>query len=208
MAETIAALQARGTRAICYFSAGSDEDFLPDHASFPAATIGEVLQGFDGERWLDIRVPGVLTVLQGRLDMAVAKGCDGVEPDNVDGHDNETGFALSAADLLIFNQSLAQEARARGLAIGLKNALDLIPELVDEFDFAVNEECHDNDECEALLPFIAAGKPVLNAEYSDTAALAQARVDTVCPASSALGLQTLILPLDLDDSFRVPCGDN
>ena len=44
-AETIAALQARGIRVVCYFSAGSDEDWRPDHDAFPAAATGETLAG-------------------------------------------------------------------------------------------------------------------------------------------------------------------
>ena len=204
-AQTIAELQANGIRVICYFSAGSGEDWRADYPSIPNDALGRALAGFDGERWLDIRSPAVLAVMQSRLDLAASKGCDGVEPDNVDGHDNDTGFSLTANDLLIFNQQLPREAHQRGLAIGLKNALDLIPQLVDDFDFAVNEECHTNDECDANLPFIDAGKPVFNAEYTNTATRAQERLLTICPTSNDLQLQTLVLPLDLDDSFRLAC---
>ena len=204
-ARAIAELQANGIRVICYFSAGSGEDWRPDYTAIPADALGQTLAGFDGERWLDIRSPAVLTVMQSRLDIAAAKGCDGVEPDNVDGHDNDTGFPLTANDLFSFNQRLAQEAHQRGLAIGLKNALDLIPRLVGDFDFAVNEECHDNDECDANLPFIDAGKPVFNAQYTTTIGDAEERLATICPASRGLRIQTLILPLDLDDAFRVAC---
>tara|TARA_Y100001947_G_scaffold152936_1_gene155149 strand:- start:366 stop:530 length:165 start_codon:yes stop_codon:yes gene_type:complete len=41
-----------------------------------------------------------------------------------------------------------------------------IPDLIPHFDWALNEECFQFNECEALLPFIAAGKPVFNVEYA------------------------------------------
>jgi hypothetical protein len=63
-------------------------------------------------------------ILFARLDLAVAKGCDGVEPDNVDGYANNTNFPLTVQDQLQFNIWLANEAHARGLSIGLKNDLD------------------------------------------------------------------------------------
>ncbi|GAL06248.1 endo alpha-1,4 polygalactosaminidase precusor precursor [Photobacterium aphoticum] len=68
--------------------------------------------------------------------MAVQKGCDGVEPDNVDGYKNNTGFDLTADDQLTFNRLLANEAHARNLSIGLKNNVEQVPELVTYFDFA------------------------------------------------------------------------
>ena len=202
-ATEIAALQAQGRKVICYFSAGSYEPFRSDSSDFPEAIKGRVLDGFEDERWLDIRQASVLEIMRSRLDLAVQKGCDGVEPDNVDGYQNPTGFPLSDNDQLVFNQKLANEAHTRGLAVGLKNDLNQVTRLVDYFDFSVNEQCHEYDECELLLPFISADKPVWNAEYR------QDFVDdpsSVCPAALSLGLRTLILPLDLDDSFRITCG--
>ncbi len=55
-----------------------------------------------------------------RLDLAVTKGCDGVEPDNMDGYANDSGFPLTAEDQLTFNRFIANEAHRRGLAVGLK----------------------------------------------------------------------------------------
>jgi len=143
--------------------------------------------------------------MEARLDIAVLKGCDGVEPDNVDGFTNNTGFNLTAGDQLTFNRTIANEAHERGLSVGLKNDLDQISDLITFFDFQVNEQCHEFEECAALDGFIAAGKPVFNAEYesrlvSDAAARAQ-----LCEAARTRNFRTLILPLDLDDSFRFSC---
>ncbi len=86
----IASLQASGKRVICYFSAGSFEDFRPDAANFQSQDLGNPLGDFPDERWLDIRSASVLAIMEARLDIAVDKGCDGVEPDNVDGFTNNT----------------------------------------------------------------------------------------------------------------------
>ncbi len=201
-AEDIAALQADGRIVICYFSAGSYEGWRPDADRFADSDLGRTLDGFEDERWLDVRSDSVRAVVEGRLDRAVAAGCDGVEPDNVDGDTNDTGFDLTASDSLDFNRFIARNARARGLLVGLKNADRHVLDLVDEFDFAVNEQCHEFDECDAFDPFVAQGKPVFNAEY------AQEYVDdpsSICADALDRDFRTLVLPLDLDGSFRISC---
>lgn len=100
-----------------------------------------------------------------RLDMCRDKGFDAVEPDNMDGYRNRTGFQLTAADQLRYNRLIARLAHERGMAVGLKNDLDQIPDLVGDFDFAVNEQCAQYDECGDMKPFIAADKAVFHVEY-------------------------------------------
>ena len=165
-AETIKQLQSRGVLVVCYFSAGSYEDWRPDAADFPAETLGKPMEGWEGETWLDIRqISKLQPVMEKRLDMAVAKGCDGVDPDNVNGFENETGFPLTYEDQIAFNTFLAKAAHQRGLLIGLKNDLNQIQDLLPHFDWILNEECFSFDECELLLPFVQAGKPVFVIEY-------------------------------------------
>ncbi len=200
--ETIDSLRRDGRYVVCYFSAGSWEQWRDDADRFDTDAIGEPLDGWEGERWFDIRSQDARAVLADRLDLAAAKGCQGVEPDNVTGFENDSGFDLTAGDQLDFNRFLATEAHDRGLTIGLKNDLSQIPELVADFDFAVNEQCHEFDECDALQPFIEADKPTFNAEYLDEF------VDDpgpVCADADSLGIATLIMPLALDDEFRISC---
>jgi len=204
-ASTIASLQATGKRVICYFSAGSFEDFRSDANRFPQEVLGNTLEGFADERWLDIRSSNVLDIMGDRLDIAVQKGCDGVEPDNVDGYVNNSGFDLTAADQLAFNRRIANAAHERGLAVALKNDLDQILDLIAYFDLSVNEQCHEFDECSLLQPFVAEGKPVFNAEYDSRFVSDAAVRDGMCATARAENLRTLILPLDLDDSFRFSC---
>ncbi len=203
--ELIAQLHQAGRKVVCYFSAGSFEAWRPDAAAFAEAVKGKPLEGFADERWLDIRSPEVAAIMRSRLDLAVQKGCDGVEPDNVDGFANDTGFALSAAQQLEYNRMLADEAHQRMLAVGLKNDLDQVVQLVDDFDFALNEQCFEFNECDALMPFVARQKPVLNAEYLQRYVDDEAARAALCEASRSAQLSTLVLPLDLDDAFRFSC---
>lgn len=197
--KTIASLHQQGSRVICYFSAGSYEDWRSDARRFPKAAIGEPLDGWDGEWWLDIRNSQVRSIMQNRLDLAASKGCDGVDPDNVDGYTQDSGFPLTASHQLSYNRFLATEAHKRGLAIGLKNDLDQITQLVGSFDFAVNEQCFQYHECGLLKPFIDRDKPVFNIEYGGASTARK-----VCSKANSLDFDTLIKNLSLD-AKRTAC---
>lgn len=191
-------LHGNGRTVICYFSAGSWEDWRDDAADFPPSVLGSPLEGWPGEKWLDIRQIDVLAPIMGvRLDTAVSKQCDGVEPDNVDGYNNNTGFPLTSQDQLAYNRWLAVEAHARGLSIGLKNDLDQIPDLVDQFDWALNEQCYQYDECDLLLPFVQAGKAVFGVEY-------EGNPTEFCPYFNNLNFDWLQKNWDLD-AWRIAC---
>lgn len=203
--STIDELRLADRLVICYFSAGTVEDWRPDAADFPDEAIGRAMDDWDGEFWLDVRSPAVLAVHEARLDLAVERGCDGVEPDNVVGYDDDTGFDLDRDDQLAFDRALADAAHARGLLVALKNGPDLVEDLVGSFDLAVTEQCHEYDECEAYLPFVEQGKPVLDAEYASAWVDDEEARAKMCAESARLGIATLVLPLDLDGSFRHAC---
>jgi hypothetical protein len=171
----VARLHADGRYVVCYLSAGSWEPYRPDAGRYPEWIMGRPIDGFEDERWLDIRRLGVLMpLLEARLDRCRAKGFDGVEFDNVDGWTNRTGFPLTRHDEFVFLRRLANEAKERGLSPGLKNALGLIPDLVGHFGWALNEQCVQYDECDRYEPFLDAGKAVFIVEYEGTRA-------TICP---------------------------
>jgi hypothetical protein len=204
-AATISALKAAARRVVCYFSAGTSENWRSDYSRFAAADKGSSVSGWAGENWLDTRSANVREILKSRLDLAVSRGCDGVEPDNVDGYTNKPGFPLTSATQLDYNRFLATEARNRGLAVALKNTVDLLSQLEPYFDFAVNEQCNEYSECAGYSVFTSKGKPVFNAEYKSlwkTDATARA---SLCAANRAANIRTLVLPLALDGSFRYSC---
>jgi hypothetical protein len=84
--SSIDQLHALGKEVICYFSAGSYEPGRPDSAQFTASDKGSALDGWPGEFWLDLNSANVRSIMAARLKLAVSKGCDGVDPDNVDGY--------------------------------------------------------------------------------------------------------------------------
>jgi hypothetical protein len=178
-ARTVAALQAEGRKVICYLSAGSWEDWRPDADQFPDAVLGKRYRGWPGERWLDIR----------QIDL--------LAPDNVDGYTNDTGFPLTYQDQLDYNRWLADEAHARGLSIGLKNDGEQAFDLLADFDWAMVEDCFAADECSQFAPFVAAGKAVFAAEYTDEWRLDRF-VSEVCPQAVTLGFRLLLKDRDLD----------
>jgi hypothetical protein len=204
-AQEIQALHDAGRVVICYFSAGTFENGRPDADSFAEADIGKVLPDWPDERWLDTRATGVRAIMKTRLELAVAKKCDGVEPDNVDAYANDSGFTLSKQDQLDYNTFLATEAHARRLSVGLKNALGIVAELQPAFDWALNEECLSFEECSELKPFVDAGKAVFHVEYVDKQADGPARRDAVCGDSTITGFSTLIKTWDLD-AWYLTCG--
>jgi len=202
----IQSLKNDGKKVICYFSAGSYENWRSDKNSFPASALGKRMDGWQDERWLDISNEDLAPVMRARLDLAAEKGCDGVEPDNMDGYMNDTGFTLSADDQLAYNKFIANEARKRGLSVGLKNDVDQIRELEPYYDFSVNEQCHAYNECDKLQPFTDVNKPVFNAEYKqEYVDNNHGERDKMCTDAINRQFQTLVLPLDLDNSFRYSC---
>ncbi|MFF9197076.1 endo alpha-1,4 polygalactosaminidase [Streptomyces sp. NPDC014779] len=196
-ASAVADLHRRGRKVICYLSTGAWEEFRPDAGKFPKELLGAG-NGWPGERWLDIRRTDLLAPLMAaRLDMCRTKGFDAVEPDNMDGYANRTGFPLTAADQLAYNRLIARLAHERGLAVGLKNDLDQIPQLLADFDFAVNEQCAEYEECDRLTPFVTSGKAVFHAEY-------ELPLAAFCPRSKELGLDSILKKYELG-AWRRAC---
>lgn len=189
-----------GRGVVCYISAGSREDWRPDAAKFPASVLGKEVDGWKGERWLDIRqYDGPLgDIMKARLDMCKAAGFDAVEPDLVDGFESDTGFPLKASDQLAYNTWFANETHKRGMSVALKNDIEQIPQLLPYFDFAVNEECWSNSECTTAQnggdhgydQFVKAGKAVFQVEYD----LATSKF---CARSNAQNFNSLLKDLDL-----------
>jgi hypothetical protein len=201
-ASSVAALHAQGCKVICYVSVGSWEDWRPDADQFPASVLGNDYEGWPGEKWLDIRQIDLLApIMRARLDRCKAKGFDGIEPDNMDGYANDTGFPLTYQDQLDYNLWLAQEAHARGLSIGLKNDDEQVADLLPYFDWALTEDCFAQDWCDEVVPFVTAGKAVFAAEYTDEWSVNQF-LSQVCPQAGMLGFNAVLKNRDLDAQRR------
>lgn len=134
-----------------------------------------------------------------RLDIAVQKGCDAVDPDNIDAFQNDSGTGVTKAQTVEYVKFLAAEAHARGLAVGLKNGLDIVEDVVEDVEFAVNEQCSQYNECDMLEPFVDAGKPVFAIEYpKNPTQLTAAQRKKICTADDTTGFSIVIKKMDLD----------
>lgn len=161
----VTALHAKGAKVICYVDAGTYEPGRSDSNSLLPYR-GNGVAGWPGEYWLDIRqVDALRPIMQARMAACKAKGFDAIEPDNIDGYQNSSGFPLTSTDQLVYNKMLADTAHSLGLSIGLKNDVDQIAQLEPWFDWALNEECYDYNECGGYSAFVNAGKAVWIAEY-------------------------------------------
>jgi len=196
-AETVQHFKDQGKIVIAYLSVGSLETFRPDAAQFPAEVIGNVYDGFFDENWLDIRNIDIIgPIMQARLDMIADKGFDGIEPDNINGYQNDTGFPLTQDDALTFSRWLITEAHSRNLSIGQKNAEELVPEMVSEFDWMLMEDAYADDFKDMALPYIAADKAVFVTEYTDRIPLDDF-VTIVCPDATGKRFTAILKDRDL-----------
>ncbi len=82
----IRALAQAGKTVICYFSAGSREDWRPDAGDFQSGDYGQVMEGWPGENWLNLKSANVKTIMAKRIQLAKSAGCSAIDPDNVDGY--------------------------------------------------------------------------------------------------------------------------
>jgi hypothetical protein len=199
-------LHDAGRFVICYFSAGTWEKWRDDAGKFPRGVLGNTMEDWPDEKWLDVRAAAVRAIMRERLDVAVAKSCDGVEPDNMDGYlkDNKSGFDFDGYDQLDYGVFIAEEAHARGLSVGLKNNVDQVIPLEPCYDWALNEECLAYGECNRYAPFVKAGKAVFHVEYTDDPVQGKKLAGKVCRDPSLSGFSTLIKDSNLT-KWRIAC---
>lgn len=148
-ASDIDECHSMGATMLCYFSS-QYEEWRDDAASFGA--LEGPLDNWAGEQWVDPSDPANLDVMKSRLDIAVDKGCAGVDIDNVDRNGHED-----------YVMAIYGEARARGLLVSQKNAIEKISLFFDLVDLYQNEQCQEFDECAA---YEGIGRAVYNIEYT------------------------------------------
>ncbi len=178
--EKIRELKARGVKVICYFSAGTVESWRSDASLFPDAVKGEQYEDLIDERWIDYgNYQAFADIMRNRMDTCSNKGFDAIETDNVDAHNYETrdtngnvvnigtNFRMTLDESIAYIRWLAEEAHARGLSIGLKNAEEMAPDVVGNVDWMLTEDCYVDNWCQAATVFIENDKPVFMTEYED-----------------------------------------
>jgi hypothetical protein len=199
-ASVIRSLHNDGRIVICYFSAGTMEDFRPDAPRFPTDSLGTPLPNYPDERFVDVRHATVRAIMQDRLTEAARVECDGVHPSGLAAFSSSTGFDFTRADQLAYNRWLSSAAHALGLSIGLVDGdASLSQDLLADFDWRVVFSCLASN-CAAAAPFVGARKAAFLIEYGD-----ETRVGDVCPKAKDLGLSAIIKKNANLEAFRAGC---
>jgi hypothetical protein len=190
------------------------------------------MSGYSNEWWFDLAgfanyVAGkpatlnsvavnIAAGLNDRFKWCALEGQNAVEPDDIDGYTNASatgakgaGWGLTQADSAGFERWLAYQAHADGLAVLQKN--DPANAKVDEplFDGALSEECnYYEDPCAGQGgdwgPYLASGKPVFNAEYTQEGET----TSQFCSADDHWGIWGALFSVDLDGpKFYKVCWD-
>lgn len=63
-----------------------------------------------------------------------------------------TGVDVSVEQQIEYNTWFAGEVHAAGMSVGLKNAVEMVKDVADFFDFALNESCHVYEMCSVRVP--------------------------------------------------------
>jgi Glycoside-hydrolase family GH114 len=119
---------------------------------------------------LDLASPGnraaLVDLVSRDVDDCARRGYEAVELDNLDSW-TRSGGAFGPDEAMAVAVAVAAQAHRNGLAVGQKNAPELLgrADLGAAFDFAVVEECARHDECGDYRA--AYGDRVLQVEYAD-----------------------------------------
>jgi hypothetical protein len=186
------------------------------------------MQGYPDEYWFNLTgfadyVAGepatltgaavdIATQLNKRFQWCKLEGQDAVEPDDLDGYTNKsqsgvTPWGMTQADSAGFERWLAYDIHADGLAAFQKNDPANEPADASLFDGMIIEECnYYNDPCSGpggdATAYLAAGKPVLNAEYlEDGESTAK-----FCSADIAAGIAGALFSVSLSGGTYQPCA--
>ena len=188
-----------------YVEAGIWYSSRADAGSFPAALLGKSSAGPD-IKWLDIRPSGpdhgmLREIMQARAQMCKSAGFDAVDWDIVNEYQDSPSFPITAADQLAYNTFLASAAHSLGLAVGLDMDPDQVAALQPKFDFAVSENCFKNSWCDALAPFVHAGKAVIDVESSDNGM----KTSMFCAKANSMHFSAALSTSDLDGTAWKAC---
>jgi hypothetical protein len=194
--STVAAMHAAGKHWVCYVDVGTWEPGRPDAGDFPDSVKGSSVDGFESEKWLDVRQTGILLpIMTERIKACADKGADAVEPDDVDGYTNSPGFPFTRADQVAYNKAIAGIVHSFGMSVALKNDGDDVNSLLPFFDFAIVEQCIQFSECDTYSPFVSAGKSVLVAEYKGS-------LTNICNQLTPLKMNGILTNIDLTGDIQ------
>lgn len=103
-------------------------------------------------------------------------------------NENQDKWNLPMSEYVKYFKFMAGVAHSNGIAIGMKNGMEMIPEVLSDMDFAVNEECWAWNECGTYEPVTKAGKAVFHVEYEKE----------ICENPKNVKLSSLFKPLQVN----------
>ncbi len=215
--QLISRLKAKGIYVVCYMESGDWLSERPDAKDYPTSVLGARIDGFPNERYVNVTMldgpagPTGKTLRQimfARLQMAKDKGCQGIEPDLDDLHEQgNVGFPINKAQMLTYNKIIIDRGHQLGMSVGLKNGPGFAAEMYNAgADWVLNEECWQFDECGGYKIFTDHGKAVFQVEYQDSQKNAKYR-DT-CPQNVAQNYDGIVRDSSSGlgaNSFRYAC---
>lgn len=166
--SSIASYTNKGVTVACRFSAGTWENWRPDNMNFDDTAIGNNVDGWSGEKWLDTVSGEVKNLMLNRITVAKEKGCHAVEVVKVNGYAHDTSFDLYPGETKTYILQLATKAHNEGLLFGLNGSQEISGDAANFLDFAVAENCIASGTCCRFKEYIKLNKPVFAVEYSDT----------------------------------------
>ncbi len=185
-----------------YKASPPDDPALPDAGS----VLGWSTTLPANHRWLDIRPAArdlIAPLVAKRLALAVAIGCDGFLPDDMDmfrirkndlsGDPGDgTGFFATTeyfANEQAWYEAVADAAHAVKLSVGMRGAYDVLTgALVGKFDWQIADRCGEFGNCDATREFSQAHKAVLALDYDTDIDGMPQNVGTTCGGQKNNGI--------------------
>lgn len=216
-AADVAQLHSLGAKVVCYVEIGTAGNYYSaaqegigtsyyDQLS-AAGDLGNTLAGYP-ERFVNINAPSAVAIVESMIQQqCAAKGFDGVETDlDETGGSNEgsTGFSISLAQNETYDETIATFIHDLGLAWFSKDLTDtdnasFVDTLEPYAQAIIDEQASQYQTVGLDGVFVAAGKPVFDAEYQGSNTLA-----SFCPADNAADINGILFDTNLDGP-RQPC---
>ncbi len=143
--EAITEMQSAGNVVGCYMSIGTCEDWRDDFEEMQQYCVEEQWGEWAGEYFVDMPVPGLMAIMETRIDNMADWGCDMIEYDNMDwafdeDYHAEYGFEATPEDAIAYFQALCEYTHGQGMGCMAKNTR----EGAEDFDGGTFESFSDN----------------------------------------------------------------
>jgi hypothetical protein len=209
-ASTIAALHAKGDHVICYIEVGTAGNYGGTYTTYynelkAAGVLGNKLSGYP-EYFLNINSTETVAIVESIIQQQCAtKGFDAVETDldeTYGSNEGKTGFTITQANEESYLTTLANYMHGLGLAWIAKNLDDtgsqaFVSAMEPLAQGILSEQANQYGTISLDNVFLAAGKPVLDAEYKGP-------TSSFCPYDIAHGINGVLFPQSLNGQ-RTPC---